>query len=420
MTTTYSHDNFVRHVRHSSRIELNQPALRKNINFLKKKIGPSTLLSSVIKANAYGHGIFEMVKMLENCGVRHFSVASAFEAEEVLAAKSYINSDIMIMGILYDQDMEWAIKNGIEFYIFNADRLKLVREKSKKMSQKALVHLEVETGTNRTGMAEDDFKKALTYLKQNQDYITFQGVCTHLGGAESATNQFRIEKQKQRFRAYLSECRKRKFQPTYRHMACSAAVLAMPDTHLDLVRVGVSTYGFWPSQEIYFEHLRETGKKKDTPLNRIISWKTDIMDIKFVPKGDFIGYGTAYQADRDMTVAVIPLGYSNGYPRGQSNTGYVLIRGRKAYITGLINMNLFMVDVSHIRNVEVGDEVVLIGKQRNNTINVSSFTSYKDLLNNEMLSRLPTAIPRRIITNTNGNGTQTTAAGAKVTVKNKA
>ena len=185
--------------------------------------------------------------------------------------------------------------------------------------------------------------------------------------------------------------------PETRHIACSASALVMPETHYDMVRVGVSTYGFWPSPDVYYQHLQSVGKLKDTPMSRIITWKSDIMDIKHVPKGDFIGYGTAFQATHDMDIAVVPVGYCNGYPRGQSNRGYVLINGRKARIAGLINMNLFMVDVGDISNVHVGDEVVLLGKQKNNTINVSSFTNYSQLLNNEMLSRLPTAIPRKIV-----------------------
>jgi len=393
----FSHyDAFVRNVRHSSRIELSQSSLKKNINFLKKKIGPKVHYSAVVKANAYGHGIPQIVKMLERCGINHFSTASAYEAEEVLENCSE-SSDIMIMGILYNQDVEWAIQNDIEFYIFNYVRMPIVLEKAKKLNKRAKIHLEVETGTNRTGMPEDEFKKSLTFIKRNKEYIQFQGVCTHLGGAESRSNQFRVDQQINRYKKYLSEVKKRKMQPKYRHIACSAAVLAMPETHYDMVRVGVATYGFWPSPEIYYQHLQEVGKDKDAPMNRIISWKTDIMDIKDVPKGEFIGYGTAYQALDDMKVAVIPLGYSNGYPRGQSNNGYVLIHGRKAPITGLINMNLFMVDITHIPKAAVGDEVVLLGKQKNNTIRVSSFTNYTQLINNEMLSRLPTAIPRKIV-----------------------
>ena len=121
------------------------------------------------------------------------------------------------------------------------------------------------------------------------------------------------------------------------------------------------------------------------------------MDVREVKEGEFVGYGTAYQAFKDITIAVIPLGYSNGYPRNLSNKGYVLIKGKKAPITGLINMNLFMVDISHIPEVKVGDEVVLVGRQKNSVINISSFTNFTQLLNNEMLSRLPGIIPRKII-----------------------
>jgi alanine racemase len=386
----------VRQVRHSSRIELSQKVLRKNITFLKKKLGTHPRLSCVVKANAYGHGIDPMVTMLEKCGVNHFSVASAFEAEEVLDVCSP-HSTIMIMGILYDEDIPWAIENGIEFYVFDIERLVTVRDIARSMGKPALVHLEVETGTNRTGMTEMHFPYALSFLRENREEIVFQGLCTHLGGAESLSNKFKMEQQIARYKTYLAECERQEYHPSYRHIACSAAVLAYPETHYDLVRVGVATYGFWPSRDIYFLHLQEVGKEKDAPMGRIITWKTDIMDIKIVPKGDFIGYGTAFQALRDMKIAVLPLGYSNGYPRDLSNRGQVLIRGKRAPIVGLINMNLFMVDVTHIKDVGIGDEVVLLGKQKNNVIKVAAFTDVANLLNNEMLSRLPTAIPRYVM-----------------------
>jgi alanine racemase len=132
-------------------------------------------------------------------------------------------------------------------------------------------------------------------------------------------------------------------------------------------------------------------------MKRVFSWKTDVMDIRVVDQGEFIGYGTAFQATHEMKIAVLPLGYSNGYPRALSNRGQVLIHGKKAPIVGLINMNLFMVDTTHIPDVQVGDEVVLIGRQKNNVINVSSFTNVTQLLNNEMMSRLPAAIPRTVV-----------------------
>ncbi|HKK88196.1 MAG TPA: alanine racemase [Saprospiraceae bacterium] len=383
-------------VRHSSRIFLSQSALKNNVNFLRKKIGSHPVFSAVVKANAYGHGIAEMTKMLERCGVHHFSVASAHEAEEVLEHCSK-SCHIMIMGILYNDDLEWAIENEIEFYVFDYDRLQKIKEIAKKVGKKAVVHIEVETGTNRTGMEPAAFSKTITWLKRNKEHVKFEGVCTHLGGAESFGNEFKTGPQIKRFHTILKELKRKNFTPPYRHMGCSAAALAYPETRLDLVRIGVATYGFWPSPDIYYAHLRDTGKKKDAPLKRIITWKTDVMDIKHVSAGEFIGYGTAFQAVHDMTIAVIPLGYSNGYSRGLSNKGYVLIRGKKAPIVGLINMNLFMVDISHIPGVAVNDEVVLLGKQKNNVIRVSSFTNRTQLLNNELLSRLPSAIPRKIV-----------------------
>jgi alanine racemase len=383
-------------VKHSSRIELKQSALKTNINFIKKKIGKNAILSSVVKANAYGHGIESFVPMAEKAGVHHFSVASSFEAEEVLNA-CHEKSTIMIMGIIYEEDIPWAIEHDIEFFVYNYDRLPIALEAAKKVGKPAKVHIEVETGANRTGMPKEEFPKAINFLKKNKQHIIFQGLCTHFGGAESLSNQFKIERQKAKYKDFLKQCKEKKYEPNIRHIACSAAALAMPDTVYDLVRVGVAQYGFWPSPDIYYHHLQETDKKSDGALKRIFSWKTDIMDIREVPEGDFIGYGTAFQASHKMKIAVMPLGYSNGYPRALSNRGYVLIAGKKAPIVGLINMNLFMVDITHIPEAKVGDEVVLIGRQKNNVINVSSFTNTTQLLNNEMLSRLPSAIPRTIV-----------------------
>ena len=380
-------------VKHSSRIYLNQSALKGNFNFIRKKVGKSVRISSVVKANAYGHGISTFVPMAEKCGINHFATASAFEAEEVLECCSD-ESSIMIMGILYNEDMKWAIEHDIEFYVYNYDKLEKALEAAKIVGKPAKIHLEVETGANRTGMQESEFSKALTFLKKNKKHLLFEGLCTHFGGAESLSNQFKLDSQHAKYKGFLKTCKSKDLMPNFKHIACSAAALAYEDTLYDMVRIGVAQYGFWPSPDIYYMHLQQTNKKKETGLKRIFNWKTDIMDLRSVKAGEFIGYGTAFQATQDMRVAVLPLGYSNGYPRALSNRGHVLIGGKKAPIVGLINMNLFMVDVSHIPDVHVGDEVVLIGRQNNNVINIGSFTDFTQLLNNEMLSRLPAAIPR--------------------------
>ena len=382
-------------VRHSSRIELSQKALTGNINFLRKLLGPETRLSCVVKANAYGHGISQYVPMAEKAGVEHFSVASSFEAEEVLAVKRP-TTRIMIMGILYDQDIAWAIENGIEFYVFHPERLPLVIKIAREVGRKARIHLEVETGANRTGLAKKEFGKVLSEVAKNSDWLEFEGLCTHFGGAETFANDFKIQRQYERFDEFYKQCKKKGVLPKQRHLASSAAAISFPKSRCEMVRVGVAQYGFWPSPDVYYWFLAEHGKNSGK-LKRLFTWKTDIMDVRGVEPGEFVGYGTAFQATRPMRIAVLPLGYSNGYPRGQSNNGQVLIHGKKAPICGLINMNLFMVDVTHIPEASVGDEVVLIGRQKNNVINVASFTESTQLINQEMMSRLPAAIPRKAV-----------------------
>lgn len=380
-------------VRHSSRIELSQAALKQNINFIRKKIGPDAILSSVVKADAFGHGIGTLVPMAEKAGVSHFSVASSYEAWEVSEACNQ-NSTIMIMGILYDEDLEWVIENEVEFFVFDLARLKKAKKVAGKLGKKAIIHLEVETGGNRTGLDEADLNEAITLLKKNSEQLQFEGFCTHYAGIENLSNQFRTKKQLEKFERLYERVLMSGIIPKLRHTACSAAALAFPETVMDMVRVGTAQYGMWPSPDIYNMHLQQVGKKRDAPLKRVLTWKTDVMHIKRLQKDDYVGYGTSFQAPRDMTIAVLPIGYSNGYPRTLSNRGEVIIRGKKAPVIGLINMNVFMVDVSHIKDVEVDDEVILIGRNKSHVISIRSFTEATDAINNELVSRLPDAIPR--------------------------
>lgn len=381
--------------KHVSFIELSKSALKNNYSFLRKKIGASPRISSVVKANAYGHGVAQFVPMAESCGIDHFAVSSSYEAEEVMKARQK-DSEIMVMGIVYKTDIPWILENGIEFFVFDYNRLPIISEFVEQTGHKAKIHLEVETGTNRTGISPENVPKAIRYIKKHIEKYELMGVCSHLGGAESFANRFRIDRQIKRFEQYKKQFEKASMRPKYFHLACSAAALAYPETVQDLVRIGISQYGYWPSPEIYYDHLQRADKRKASPFKRVLTWKTNVMEIKSVKKDEFVGYGTAYQAYKEMKIAVLPLGYANGYSRSLSNKGFVLIRGKKAPIVGLVNMNLFMVDISHIKNVEVNDEVVLIGKQKNNVITVGSFTSSSQQINNEMLARLPAAIPRLV------------------------
>lgn len=382
-------------VNHSSRIRLSQSALEQNITFLREKVGKNTIISSVVKANAYGHGIESFVPMAENCDIRHFAVASSYEAKEVLDART-TNATVMIMGILYDDDLPWVIEHEVEFFVFDFPRLKKALQVAKDVGKKAVIHLEVETGGNRTGLPEEKLQEVVRFLKEHQEYLEFKGFCTHYAGIETLANQSRIVQQQQKFDQLYEQVEQIGHLPELRHTACSAAALAFPETVMDMVRIGTAQYGMWPSPDIYHMHLMREGKVQDTSLKQLLTWETDIMHLKEIEEEEYVGYGTSYQAPRDMTIAVIPIGYSNGFAKALSNMGHVLIKGQKASIVGLVNMNVFMVDVTDIPNAEVGEKVVLVGEQGNEKITIRSFSEATNFINNEFVSRLPSAIPREV------------------------
>lgn len=379
----------------TSYIEINKKNLLNNIKYIKSIIGEDVNLAPVIKGNAYGHGINQIIEILNDCpDVNTVCVYSADEALRVVK-KNHDSLNVIIMGWLEDSEIEWAINNSIQYYIFNFERLEKTIETVKHTGQKARIHIEIETGMNRTGFNKTELKKLIEILKNNDDKIIFEGLCTHYAGAESAANYHRIVKQFKLFQNFRDKVINSNIIPRYYHSSSSAATISYPKMRMDLVRVGILTYGYWPSSETYIYHTIKN-KLFEDPLKRIISWKTKIMSIKNVKKGQFVGYGNHFFAERDTVIAVIPVGYSHGFSRSLSNTGRVLVHGRRASVIGIVNMNLSIIDITDISVVRIGDEVVLIGDQNDNSISVSSFTQMSDQLNYELLTRLPNDIPRTI------------------------
>ena len=321
----------------TSSIEISRSALENNFSFIRSMLGPKTRFSSVVKGNAYGHGIELFVPLAESCGITHFSVFSADEALRV-SRVSNGESAILIMGQLENDQLEWAIENGIEFFVFEPNRLNKALEVAKRTGRSAKVHLEVETGMNRTGLDPHQFEKAADLILDNPYHLAFEGLCTHFAGAESIANYYRIKKQWINFRKALKTFTSKKAIPNSQHAACSAAAMRYPDTQLDMARIGILQYGFFPSKEVFVEYITKEEARID-PLKRLITWKSKVMDIKPVKTGEFIGYGTSYMANQDMTVAVIPVGYSHGFSRSLSNQGRVLIHGTRTSVVGTVNMN---------------------------------------------------------------------------------
>lgn len=386
----------------TSYIELDEQALKNNLDFLRGHVGPEVIFSSVIKGNAYGHGISHFLPMAERCGVRHFSVFSADEAYAAYNA-STAGSEIMIMGMVSEEGLKWAIEKELSFYIFDTERLQAALRLARQIGKPARIHLDLETGMNRLGLEPEEMEEVVVQLKKHEKHVVVEGVCTHFAGAESVSNYFRINNQIKNFHKAVQYLEEQGIYPRIKHTACSAAALNYPDTAMDMVRIGIAQYGFWPNQETYINFMKKNGGTRQLlkdPLHRVLEWKSEIMSVKEIEAGEFVGYGNTYLTSRDQVIASVPIGYAHGFGRNLTNVGLVLVNGSRVPVAGLVNMNMLTVDVTDAPDVKKGDEVVLIGSQGEMEISLASFSEMTNYLNYEVLVRLPETIPRKILNKT--------------------
>lgn len=379
----------------TSLIEISYSALQNNITFLKSLFEKDITLSAVIKGNAYGHGTNKILPVLERVGVSHFSVYSSPEAKIALDS-CHPSSTIMIMGYIYPDDYKWIIRNEIEFFVYEIDVLTKAIQVAKEIGKKAIIHIDVETGMNRTGLTLNDLKHAIKIISKNLDFLTIKGVTSHLAGAESIANHIRITKQLSRFKQRVKLLNKNEIYPETKHIACSAAAINYPNSQFDMIRTGILVYGYWPTKETFINYTHKT-KIREDKLKRVMQWKSYVMSIKEAQEGEFVGYGLGYQAQKDIKIMLVPVGYANGYSRSLSNNGHVLVKGFRAPVIGSVNMNMIICDISEIKDVKIEDEVVLIGKQGTNEISFASFAEMNNSLNYEILARLPENINRVVV-----------------------
>lgn len=379
-----------------SYIELDRRALLNNLVFLKKQGKQNLKYSSVIKGNAYGHGISSFLPMAEECGIDHFSVFSADEAFAALKFKTRESTGVMIMGMIRDEELKWAAENGVEVYLFEMERLRAAISAANETGKKVKIHLQIETGMNRTGFEEEEWEEVFNLVKNSSDKLELTGICTHYAGAESVANYYRIQNQDTVFKKALSMARNIFAEMPLIHASSSAAFLTYPEMHYDMVRLGIAQYGFWPSRETYMHILKQNRSFAEDPLIRVLNWKSEIMSTKWVDEGEFIGYGNVFLTSRKIRIATVPIGYTHGFGRNLTNVGYVLINGERARVVGIVNMNMLTVEITDMPDAKKGDEVVMIGKQDGQEITVASFGEMSNNLNYEVLTRLPAGIPRNV------------------------
>lgn len=375
-------------------IEIDRSCLEANIEALQQMLGDSRLCM-VVKGNAYGHGYDPIVPLAEAAGVRDFAVFSAREAAGFLAASDG-DSRLQVMGHAEPDNAEWMVENRLQPWINDVAEWPLLKAAADELASREeplRVHLEVETGMNRTGLDPDN-AFAIAQEIAEHDRVVLEGVCTHLAGRESPENHDRVAAQKRVYHDLLERLAATGIDVATRHIASSSAAILDEDCRLDLCRIGIAAYGLWPTRWVYESAQR---KGRDLVLRNVLSWKSRVMDVKDVKAGEFVGYGRSYEAEGDTRVAVVAVGYGDGFQRDLSNRGHVLIRGHRASIVGNVNMNMVQCHVTHIAEVCRGDEVVLIGRQGDREISVSSFSDFNNVVNYETMARLSWEIPRLVV-----------------------
>ena len=360
---------------------INLEAIYKNIENVKRILHDKTKIMAVLKADGYGHGAIPIAKTLDSL-VDYYGVAIIEEGIEL--RRVGITKPILVLGFTPNEHYKKIVEYDIIQTIYQYDMALDLSKEALLQGKKLKVHIKLDTGMSRIGFSPSP-KSIETIEKINQlEGIEIEGIFTHFAKADDkdktmAKNQLRI------FLDFIDRLEKEGVHITTKHGSNSAGVIDIPDANLDMVRCGILTYGLYPSDEVDQEKL---------PLMPALELKSCVIQVKELEKGIGVGYGSTYITEKKTKIATIPVGYGDGYPRSLSNIGRVLINGKSASIIGRICMDQFMVDVSDIKDIKIGDEVTLIGKDMDEFISVEELASLADSFNYEFVCDLGKRIPR--------------------------
>ena len=370
-------------------VEIDAEAIRSNLRQFAGRLGPGVALGAVVKSNAYGHGMLEVASLAEESGADWLCVNSIEEA--VRLREDGRRGRILDMGYVPLAGLAPVVEHGLRPVVSNRETLVRLNELAAGQGKRVPVHLKAETGTHRQGISERDLPE-LAALVRDSPGLSLEGLCTHFADIEDTTDHTYAESQMGTFDRIVGTLREAGFDIPIRHAACSAAALLFTRTHLDLARIGISLYGLWPSKETYVSCL-DLGRPA-LELRPPLTWKTRIAQIRTVPEGSYVGYGRSFRTTRESRIAVLPVGYHEGYDRGLSGVAHVLVHGRRAPIRGRICMNMCMIDVSDIAQARLEDEVVLLGSQGEERISAEQVAAWSGTISYEIVSRIHPCLPR--------------------------
>jgi alanine racemase len=372
-------------------IEVDGGALIHNLDLFRKTIGNETQMLAVVKANAYGHGLAEVApvvaKAADWCGVH-----TAGEAREL--RNLGVKTPILVMGFVPPSEL-FDLDSDVHLLVSSPESLEWIASYRQQTEVSLPVHIKIDIGTKRQGVSVSDLGEM--FKTASQRGIDVVGIASHFANIEDTIEHEFARLQLQRFEDALGVVRRETGElPPFIHASCSAAALLFRETDFTLARVGISMYGHWPSRETRLSWLMDH-QDDGMHLRPVLTWKALVGQLQSVERDESVGYGRTWTALRDSQLAVIPVGYADGYSRALGNRGRVLIRGRSAPVVGRVCMNILMADVTDIDGVSIGDEVVLIGRQGEDEVPVEELASLSDTINYEFLARVSPMIPRVVV-----------------------
>ncbi|MCM1325615.1 MAG: alanine racemase [Bacteroidales bacterium] len=365
-------------------VQVDLDAIVANAGQMKAHIAPDTQIIGVIKTDGYGHGSVPIAHVLEPLDfIYGFAVATAEEAH--ILRVTGVKKPILILGYAFPYSYEMLAKEEVSPAVFRDDSIEELAQAAKAAGKPIKAHIKVDTGMGRIGIAPD--REGLMFVKRlmQEPDIKIEGIFTHFAKADERDKKS-TEKQFEKFMGFIRMIEEElRLHIPLKHCSNSAGIMELPKMNLDLVRAGIILYGLYPSFEVDWNAVS---------LKPALSLYSTIIYIKNLPAGESVSYGGLFTAGKDTRVATIPLGYGDGYPRGLSEKGYVLICGKRAPILGRVCMDQFMVDVSEIPEAKVGSKVTLLGFDGNEHISAEDLGKLSGRFNYELVCDLGKRLPR--------------------------
>ena len=352
-----------------------------------KKCTKDAEMIGVVKADAYGHGAVDIVPTLLENGVTRLAVAVISEAVELRSAG--ISVPIMILGYTPMILTEDIFKYGIEPTVFSYEYVKELSKLAEKDHIDVKVHIAVDTGMGRIGFLPNEESVEDVYKISKLPNIVIEGLFSHFATSDERDKEY-SNIQLEKYKWFLQRLEDKGISIRVKHIANSAAIMDLPNTNFEAVRPGIILYGYYPSEEV---------KKDNLKLKPVMTLKTNVIHVKKLKKGDYISYGRTFQCQRDSVIATIPVGYADGYSRLLNSKAKVIIKDKFAPVVGRICMDQCMIDITDIKDVQVGDEVILMGQSENCKFNADDMAEILGTINYEIICMISKRVPRVYIKN---------------------